>query len=144
MPSCPAPFLDAALYNNSLGNIPGRLCSDFLPLASPNATCCLPCPVQNYVLRQSSLSALHVNDMVNVVGFVIGIFILLVCPTPAKVNSTSASLCCPKTLPVEACWRFPSSSRRSRSMYLTPMILPLNEVLSDTSLVRIIRDTMCR
>jgi len=146
MPSCPPPFLDDAPYPSHQGNIYGRLCSNVLPLASPNTTCCLPCPVQNYVLRHSSLNALHVNDMVNVIGFVIGIFILLVCLTSAEVNihSTSALLCCPKTLPVEACWRSLSSSRRSLSMYLNLIILQLNQVLSDTSLVRITRDTMCQ
>jgi len=93
MPSCPPPFLDDAPYSRYYGNVPGRLCSDVLPLASPNTTCCLPCPVQNYVLRPSSLNALHVNDMVNVVGFVIGIFILLVCLTSAKVNIQPVLYC---------------------------------------------------
>jgi hypothetical protein len=77
--SCPVPFLDAALFPGDQGYINGRLCSSLpLPGSTPGTMCCIPCPVQNYILRPSSLEALHANDIVNVVGVGVGAFILLV------------------------------------------------------------------
>ena len=79
--TCPPPFLDAALYSSTEGNIYGRLCSDItLPGATPGATCCLPCPVQGYVLQPHILTALHANDIMNAIGIVVGAFVLLVLP----------------------------------------------------------------
>ena len=77
--SCPTPFLDASLFPGDQGYINGRLCATVpLPGAAPGAVCCLPCPVQDYTLRASSLLALHVNDIVNVIGVGVGVFVLLV------------------------------------------------------------------
>ena len=77
--SCPAPFLDAALFSRDQGYINGRVCSTVpLPGAAPGAVCCLPCPIQDYTLHASSLRALHVNDIVNVIGVGVGVFVLLV------------------------------------------------------------------
>ena len=77
--ACPAPFLDAALYPADQGYIAGRLCSTIpLPGAAAGTTCCLPCPVQNYTLYPSSLTALHANDIVSVIGIGVGVFVLLV------------------------------------------------------------------
>ena len=76
--SCPLPFYAADSFSRE-GNVFGRLCTNDLF----NTSCCLPCPVQNFVLRQSSLFALHVNDIVNVIGFCTGSFILLVSRPPA-------------------------------------------------------------
>ena len=78
-PACPAPFLDASLYLGDQGYIQGRLCSSIpLPGSKAGTVCCLPCPFQNYTLYQSSLEALHANDIVNVIGVGVGAFILLV------------------------------------------------------------------
>lgn len=77
--SCPIPFLDAVLFPDDQGDIRGRLCSAVpLPGSSPGAVCCLPCPLQDYILHSSSLDALHANDIVNVVGVGVGAFVLLV------------------------------------------------------------------
>lgn len=77
--SCPAPFLDAALFPDDQGYINGRLCATVpLPGAAPGAVCCLPCPAQEYTLHASSLLALHVNDIVNVIGVGVGVFVFLV------------------------------------------------------------------
>ena len=77
--SCPAPFLNAALFPSDQGYIHGRLCSTVpLPGAAPGAVCCLPCPVQDYILHASSLRGLHVNDIVNIIGVGVGAFVLLV------------------------------------------------------------------
>jgi hypothetical protein len=77
--SCPAPFLDASLYPDDQGYVQGRLCSSIpLPGSKSGTVCCLPCPFQEYTLYQSSLEALHANDIVNVIGVGVGAFILLV------------------------------------------------------------------
>jgi hypothetical protein len=77
--SCPAPFLDAALFPGDQGFIKGRVCATLtLPGAAAGAVCCLPCPVQEFTLHASSLRALHVNDIVNVIGVGVGVFVLLV------------------------------------------------------------------
>ena len=78
--SCPAPFLDEALFPNDQGYIAGRVCATVpLPGAAPGAVCCLPCPIQDYTLHASSLQALYVNDIINVIGAGVGVFVLLVC-----------------------------------------------------------------
>ena len=86
--SCPAPFLDAALFPADQGYIDGRMCSPIqLPGSPPGTICCLPCPVQNYTLRPSSLEALHVNDIINVIGLGVGAFVLLVfSPAPCVTH----------------------------------------------------------
>jgi|SRR5579862_7470248 hypothetical protein len=77
--SCPVPFLDAADFPPDVGYIAGRLCSSIpLPGARRGATCCLPCPVQNYVFHSSTLHVLFANDIVNIVGLGVGAFVLLV------------------------------------------------------------------
>lgn len=77
--SCPSPFLDASFFPSNEGYVHGRFCSPItLPLAKPDTICCLPCPLQNYILHPSSIRALHANDIVNIVGLGVGGFILLV------------------------------------------------------------------
>jgi hypothetical protein len=77
--SCPPPFLDAALFNVDQGYMQGRVCSPIsLPGSGPGTQCCLPCPVQDFILYPSSLRALHINDILNVVGVGVGGFILMV------------------------------------------------------------------
>jgi hypothetical protein len=79
--SCPPPFLDAALFPADQGYVDGRMCSPIqLPGSQSGSICCLPCPIQNYTLRAASLEALHVNDIINIIGLGVGAFVLLVLP----------------------------------------------------------------
>lgn len=85
--TCPTPFLNAAHYSSTDGNIYGRMCSTItLPGASPGTTCCLPCPAQGYIFEPGILTALHVNDILNVVGVGVGAFVLLVCLSFLRAN----------------------------------------------------------
>jgi len=77
--SCPFPFIDSTLFPKNQGYIEGRLCGTIpLPGQKPGAECCLPCPGQEYYLHPSILTALHWNDIANVIGVGVGAFVLLV------------------------------------------------------------------
>jgi len=77
--ACPFPFIDARLFPPNEGYVEGRLCGTIpLPGQKPGADCCLPCPGQDYYLHPSILTALHWNDIANVIGVGVGAFVLLV------------------------------------------------------------------
>jgi len=88
--TCPTPFLDASLYPPNQGYVGGRLCATVpLPGQVAGAHCCLPCPLQDWVLNETSLNALHVNDIMNIIGVVVGAFTLTVQPRAYFVTNIS-------------------------------------------------------
>jgi len=103
--TCPPPFLDASWYPSTQGYTGGRLCATIpLPGQVPGAQCCLPCPLQAWVLEESSLRDLHVNDIINVIGIAMGSFALLVSSSAYFVVYTSHSSFSLKTLHIGAHW----------------------------------------
>ncbi|CAK7208176.1 hypothetical protein SBRCBS47491_000003 [Sporothrix bragantina] len=70
--SCIAPFLPASDYNNSKGFIDGRLCSNLT-----GTTCCLPCPLNEWVYPDSFHTLGVATDWVAVASTFCCVFLLL-------------------------------------------------------------------
>ncbi|KAI6382970.1 hypothetical protein MCOR25_000475 [Pyricularia grisea] len=69
---CPRPFLNAANFMNTTGFIDGRLCSEI-----GSNTCCLPCPMTDWVYPESFNTMGMVSEIVAVVSTAACIFLLL-------------------------------------------------------------------
>ncbi|KAI0409627.1 hypothetical protein F4802DRAFT_614281 [Xylaria palmicola] len=69
---CLAPFFNEAAFPTKGGYVAGRLCSN---LTGP--TCCLPCPLTDWVYPDNFRTATQSADWINVVGMVGCAFLLL-------------------------------------------------------------------
>ncbi|KAI1821745.1 hypothetical protein F4861DRAFT_517624 [Xylaria intraflava] len=69
---CPAPFLSEADFPTTGGYIAGRLCSEII-----GPSCCLPCPLTDWVYPDNFTTATQSANWVNVVGMVGCAFLLL-------------------------------------------------------------------
>lgn len=70
--ACPPPFVDVQAFNNSIGYIPGRLCQDL-----GKFTCCLPCPMTDWVYPESFNTLGLVAEWIAVVSTALCGFLLL-------------------------------------------------------------------
>ncbi|ERT03117.1 uncharacterized protein SPSK_08725 [Sporothrix schenckii 1099-18] len=70
--SCIAPFLPAQNYNDSTGFIDGRLCSNLT-----GTTCCLPCPLTDWVYPDSFVTLGIAADWIAVVSTICCVALLL-------------------------------------------------------------------
>ncbi|KAF4314014.1 hypothetical protein GTA08_BOTSDO01770 [Botryosphaeria dothidea] len=75
---CPAPFLDESLFPKTGGFLPGRNCAPN-PLQGANATgtCCIPCPVYDYLYKDDFKDLTDAAAWVHVAGFILGGFLLI-------------------------------------------------------------------
>ncbi|KAL2885309.1 Frizzled/smoothened-like sans CRD protein B [Ceratocystis lukuohia] len=71
---CQAPFFNQASFSDDDGFIPGRLC---IPSNAANSTCCLPCPLVDWVYPDSFHTMASVADWISVVGFICCVFLLI-------------------------------------------------------------------
>ncbi|KAI0160371.1 hypothetical protein GGR57DRAFT_417925 [Xylariaceae sp. FL1272] len=71
---CYAPFFNEAAFPTTGGYIPGRVCSNLL---LPGSSCCLPCPLTEWVYPDNFGAATGSADWVNVAGMVGCAFLLL-------------------------------------------------------------------
>ncbi|KAL2270895.1 hypothetical protein VTJ83DRAFT_266 [Remersonia thermophila] len=71
---CPAPFLDAADYTDG-GFVEGRFCQEN-PL-NKNMTCCLPCPLTDWVYPDSFHTMEKAANWISVAGTICCVFLLL-------------------------------------------------------------------
>ncbi|PKS07931.1 hypothetical protein jhhlp_006541 [Lomentospora prolificans] len=71
--ACIAPFFDAAKFPDNGGFVEGRMCQ---PL-SKDLTCCLPCPVTDWVYPDSFNTLTTVANWLSVVGALCCLFLLL-------------------------------------------------------------------
>lgn len=80
-----------------------------LPGQVPGTHCCLPCPLQDWVLEESSLHALHVNDIINVIGIAVGSITLLVYSSTSGISYSSPSSVSLRMLHTGPHWGYLSS-----------------------------------
>ncbi|KAL1893623.1 hypothetical protein Cpir12675_004054 [Ceratocystis pirilliformis] len=71
---CQAPFFDQASFSDDDGFIPGRIC---IPSNAANSTCCLPCPLVDWVYPDSFHTMASVADWISVFGFICCVFLLI-------------------------------------------------------------------
>ncbi|KAL5116947.1 hypothetical protein ACEQ8H_005165 [Pleosporales sp. CAS-2024a] len=69
---CPAPFYDVSLFDQG-GFVDGRFCA----AVGPGLTCCLPCPMTDFLYPPHFNTFYRVAEGLNVTGLVLLVFLLL-------------------------------------------------------------------
>ncbi|KAK4542422.1 hypothetical protein LTR36_006879 [Oleoguttula mirabilis] len=70
---CPTPFLLASNYPATGGELSGRFCANI----ADGLTCCLPCPITEWVFKDEFKSQAPVANYISIVSFVCNILLLL-------------------------------------------------------------------
>ncbi|KAJ9615864.1 hypothetical protein H2200_001941 [Cladophialophora chaetospira] len=73
---CPRPFLQESLFPSDGGFVTGRFCMPISQL-QPNLTCCLPCPLTDWVYSDGFESRTEIANWVNVVALLFSAYLLL-------------------------------------------------------------------
>ncbi|TKA83893.1 hypothetical protein B0A55_00108 [Friedmanniomyces simplex] len=93
--NCLAPFYDVSAFPSEGGFVAGRFCAPITGLLPGNPTCCLPCPVTDWVYSESFNTYGAVAEWLNVVGLILLSFMLvsyIVLPAQ-KTRSHYLSIC---------------------------------------------------